>query len=145
MESVRQAQPNGVRVMWLAVGLALVAALSYVLMALHILGVGDLATAETPATIVFVAAGCYLVGGLLILLRWRWLWVVGAVINALVLFVFFRFYLDRPAVLFSPGGLTSKAAQILLELSLLFLIVTEWRRAHPRQDAATQQPRALSR
>jgi hypothetical protein len=71
------------RVMWLAVVLALFAALSYLLIQLSMLGVGDLQTAGGPA-IALVAAGCYLVGGLLILVHRRWLWIVGAVINALV-------------------------------------------------------------
>jgi hypothetical protein len=53
------------RVMWLAVVLALFAALSYLLIQLSMLGVGDLQTAGGPA-IALVAAGCYLVGGLLI-------------------------------------------------------------------------------
>jgi hypothetical protein len=130
MVIAKQAAPSRVRrAIWLALGLALCAALSYLLIGLHILGVGDLATADAPATIVYVAAGCYLLGGLLILLRWRWLWIVGALINALVMLVFFRFYLGRPAVLFSSGGLISKAAQILLELSLLYLIISEPGRA----------------
>lgn len=141
MVAEQQKQANSVRVIWLAVGLALLTALSYVLIALRILGVGDLATADAPATIVYVAAGCYLVGGFMILLRRRWLWIVGVVINTLVMFAFFRFYIDRPTVLFSPGGLASKAAQILLELSLLYLIGADWLRARHRQGAAKQQPR----
>jgi hypothetical protein len=52
------------RVMWLAVALALFAALSYLLIQLSMLGVGDLRTAGGPA-IALVAAGCYLVGGLI--------------------------------------------------------------------------------
>jgi hypothetical protein len=80
------------------------------------LGVGDLQTAEGPA-IALVAAGCYLMGGLMILLHRRWLWIVGAVINALV-------------IMFSAGGLTTKAAQLLLEVCLLYLIITDRRSLH---------------
>jgi hypothetical protein len=124
-----------IRILWLAVALAAVVAASYILIGLHLLAVGDLQTADRPATIIYVAAGSYLLGGLLILLRRRWLWIVGAVINALVMLVFVSAYLERPAVLFSPGGLLSKAAQLLLEAGLIYLIVTDWRRAR-RQQAA---------
>jgi hypothetical protein len=89
--------------------------------------VGDLQTEEQPATIIYVAAGSYLLGGLLILFQRRWLWITGAVINAMVMLVFFNAYLQRPAVLLSPGGLLSKTAQLLLELVLIYLIITDWR------------------
>ncbi|MDI3341281.1 MAG: hypothetical protein QJR03_12200 [Sphaerobacter sp.] len=117
------------RAIWLAAALAGLAALSYVLIGLGILGVGDLAASERPAGIVFAAAGGYLLGGLLILARRRWLWIVGAAINALVILVFLLGYQDRPAVLFSAGGLASKAAEILLEAVLLSLILTGVHRA----------------
>ena len=77
----------------------------------------------------YVAAGGYLLGGLLILVRRRWLWIVGAVINALVILLFVMAYLNRPAVMFSPGGLITKAAQLLLEVVLLALIITGWHRS----------------
>jgi hypothetical protein len=116
-----------VRALWLAVALAAGAAVSYLFIGLHILAVGDLQTHEQPATIIYVAAGSYLLGGLLILLRRRRLWIIGAAINALVMLVFFSAYLQRPAVLLSPGGLLSKTAQLALELVLIYLIITDWR------------------
>jgi hypothetical protein len=100
----------------------------------RILGVGDLRPVEGPDIIVYVAAGCYLLGGLLILLRRRWLWITGAVINALVILFFVMAYANRPAVMFSPGGLTTKAAQLLLEVSLLYLIIAGWH--HVRRQAS---------
>ena len=54
---------------------------------------------------------------------------MGAVINALVILFFFSMYQERPAVLLSPGGIVSKAAQILLEVGLIYLIVTDWLRS----------------
>jgi hypothetical protein len=66
----------------------------------------------------------------LILARRRWLWIVGAVINALVILFFINLYQDRPEVLFSPGGLVSKAAQLSLEVVLIYLIVADWLRTH---------------
>ena len=129
MIAVARGQTSRAGVIWLAVALAGLAAASYVLIGLGLLAVGDLPTAERPATIIYVAAGSYLLGGLLILLRRRWLWIVGAAINALVMLFFFSAYLDRPAVLFSPGGLVSKAAQLLLEVALIYLIIIGVRHA----------------
>jgi hypothetical protein len=40
------------------------------------------------------------------------------------------------SVLFSPGGLTTKAAQLLLEAGLLYLIAGDWRRTHHRRARA---------
>jgi hypothetical protein len=114
--------------MWTAVGLAFFTALSYLLMQFNILGVGDLEVGEKPAGIIYVAAGCYLLGGLLILLRNRWLLLFGAFINAMVILFFFNLYQNRPTVMFSPGGLVSKIAQILLEAALIYVIVIFWRK-----------------
>ncbi|HSL43466.1 MAG TPA: hypothetical protein VK897_08540 [Anaerolineales bacterium] len=134
MNATRSANSNNVRILWAAVALALLTALSYVLMALNVLGVGDLRVGEKPSNVIFVAAGCYLLGGLLILLRNRWLLLFGAFINAMVLLFFFNLYQDRPGVIFSPGGLISKAAQILLEVALLYVIAVNWRKSPSNKD-----------
>ena len=119
---------NQRRALWIAVGLAVFTALAYVLIARNILGVGDLQMDEKPAGIIYFAAGCYLVGGLLILLRNRWLLLFGAFINAMVVLFFFNLYQDRPAVVLSSGGLISKLAQILLEVALIYVIVAIWKK-----------------
>jgi len=98
-------------------------------MQFNILDVGDLQVGEKPAGIIYVAAGCYLLGGLLILLRNRWLLLFGAFINAMVVLFFFSMYQDRPAVMFSPGGLVSKIAQILLEVALVYVIAVSWKKS----------------
>jgi hypothetical protein len=113
--------------MWLAVALAFFTALAYLLMVWNVLDVGDLQMNEKPAGIIYFAAGCYLIGGLMILLQKRWLLLFGAFINAMVLLFFFNLYRDRPAVIFSPGGLISKIAQILLEVALIYFIVLVWK------------------
>jgi hypothetical protein len=113
---------NYTRLMWTAVALAFFAAIFYILMEFNILSVGDLRADEKPAGIIYFAAGCYIFGGLFILLRKRGLLIFGAVINALVIFFFFAAYQNRPTVIFSAGGLVSKAVQILLEIALLYLI-----------------------
>jgi len=120
---------NSSRFTWLAVGLALFTALAYILIASNVLGVGDPQVARDGGSIVYVAAGCYLLGGLLILLRNRWLLLFGAFINFLVILFFYGMYQTRPEVMFSPGGLISKLAQILLEILLLFVLVTNWKRS----------------
>ena len=128
MNTLQGSNPTHTRILWTAVALALTASLSYVLMALNILGVGDLQMDEKPAVIIYVAAGCYLLGGLLILLRNRWLLLFGAFINAMVILFFFNMYQNRPAVMISPGGLVSKIAQILLEAALFYVIVVFWKK-----------------
>lgn len=119
---------NNARVLWLAVALALTASLAYVLMALNVLGVGGLQMDERPAGIIYFAAGCYFLGGLLILLRNRWLLLFGAFMNAMVILFFLNLYQDRPSVLFSPGGLVSKTDQILLEIVLIYFIAVNWKK-----------------
>jgi hypothetical protein len=128
MSTQQPSSINHVRMMWAAVALALVTALAYVLMALNVLGVGDLQMDEKPATIIYFAAGCYLLGGLLILLRNRPLLLFGAFINAMIILFFYNLYKNRPAVMFSPGGLISKIAQILLEAALIYVIAVNWRK-----------------
>jgi hypothetical protein len=135
MMGVRSSNASLVRVLWLAVTMALITALAYLLMAWNVLGVGDLQPGEEGGVIVYVAAACYLVGGLLILVQRRWLWVAGAVVNALVMLFFFMMYQDRPAVLLSPGGLASKAAQLALQGVLIYLIVTDWWRARRARNS----------
>lgn len=128
MNVIPSANQTSIRILWTAVALALLTALSYVLIASHILGVGDLQVEKDGGAIIYVAAGCYLLGGLLILLRNRWLLLFGAFLNAMVILFFFNMYQGRPAVMLSPGGLVSKIAQILLEAALLYVIVAFWRK-----------------
>lgn len=123
-------QTKSTLIIWLAVGLAFLTALTYLLIAANLLGVGDPNVARDGGAIVYVAAGCYLLGGLLILLRNRWLLILGGYINVLVIFSFFNMYQGRPEVLFSPGGLLSKSAQILLEIALLLTLVVSWKKAN---------------
>lgn len=129
MSAIHRKETGYAPVIGLAVVLALIAALAYILIGQHLLGTGDLQPAEEPAAIVYAAAGSYLVGGLLILTRSRWLWTVGAVVNGLVILFFFQMYQDRPAVMLSPGGVVSKAAQVLLEVALVYLLISDWLRS----------------
>lgn len=128
MNTLQRSNANNNRILWIAVGLAFLTALSYLLMQFNVLGVGDLQVGEKPAGIIYVAAGCYVLGGLLILLRNRWLLLFGAFINAMVILFFLSMYQNRPAVMFSPGGLVSKIAQILLEVALVYVIAVNWKK-----------------
>jgi hypothetical protein len=127
MNTLQKSNSALVCVIWLAVALAIFTAVSYLLMIWNILGVGNLQMDEKPAGIIYFAAGCYLTGGLLILLRKRWLLLFGAFINAMVILFFFNMYQNRPAVIFSPGGLISKISQLALEIALIYIIVLVWR------------------
>jgi hypothetical protein len=112
-----------------AVALALIAAGTYILIDLDLLAIGDVKADEARSGIIYVAAASYLIGGLLILLRNRWLWVVGAIMNAFVIVFFLQLYRDRPDVMLSPGGFITKVSQFLLEVILLYLIVADWLRS----------------
>ncbi len=54
-----------------------------------------------------------------ILLYRRWLLVGGAVLNGLVIVSFILAWQARPALLFSPGELLTRAGPLLLEVALL--------------------------
>jgi hypothetical protein len=133
MLKVRQTKTYQMMV-WLAVSLALPTSVAYVLIAQGILGVGDLQTQNAPSGIVYAAAGCYLLGGLLIPLRRRWLWIFGVFMNTLVVLAFFNMYKARPLVMFSAGGLLTKIPQILLEAALLYLIIADWLGSRPKSN-----------
>ncbi len=80
----------------------------YALLAAGWLPVKGLEATGREQTIVVVAAACYALGGLLVLARGRWLWTMGAVMNALVIVTYLGFYLGRPDVLFCTLGVLNK-------------------------------------
>jgi hypothetical protein len=104
--------------------LSLVAAAVYILMGTDVISVPGLKSGDAPPGIVFAAGGCYILGGVLILARRRWLWITGLVMNTLVLVIFFMMYNQKPEIMFSVPGLGTKIAQILLEAGLVYLIAT---------------------
>ena len=104
--------------------LALIAAAGYILMAIGVIQPGDLMSENepTPAIFYIVPAG-YIIGGILIFQKKRWLWITGAVINGFGILVFYLGYASQPDVLWSAPGLITKIAQIPLEIGLIYLIV----------------------
>lgn len=102
--------------------LALVAALGYFLLGAGLIEAGNLGIENAPPAIAWVAGGCYIVGGLLIFLKKRGLWIAGAAINALVIVFFYVRYTTNPGVITSAPGLITKIAQIILEVGLIYLI-----------------------
>ena len=104
--------------------LAFIAAIFYVLLAAGIISVPSLASKDWQRTLIYVAAGCYVLGGLFILAKKRWLWIVGLVMNTLVMAFFFIMYSSNPAVIFSLPGLGIKIPQIIVEVGLVYLIAT---------------------
>jgi len=107
----------------LAVLFAWLAAGAYLLLAAGVLGTGGYQAEPGGEGIVLAAAAAYAVGGLLVQARRRWLWIVGAVVNALVMAMFFGAYAGDPTILLSGGGLATKGAQLPLEVALLTLIL----------------------
>ena len=105
--------------------LALIAASGYILMAIGIIQPGNLMSEgePTPAIFYIVPAG-YIIGGILIFQKKRWLWITGAVINGFGILVFYIGYINQPDVLWSAPGLITKIAQIPLEIGLIYLIIT---------------------
>lgn len=106
----------------LATLFAWLAAAAYVLIAVGVLGTGGYQPEPGSEGIVFASAAFYALGGALVLMRRRWLWIVGAVVNALVMLMFFTAYASDPSVLLSGGGLATKSSQLALEVALLTLI-----------------------
>lgn len=102
--------------------LAVTAGLIYFLMAANVITLPDLDAEEAPAAIVYAAGGFYLFGGLLVLLKKRWLWIIGLAANTLVIAIFFLAYNQRPEIIFSLPGLATKIAQVILEAGLIYLI-----------------------
>ena len=104
---------------WIAFALALVAAAVYFVIASPAMP----ADYKSPPTPVLVAAGlAYLVGGVLILQADRRLLVLGAILNPLVLVAYTAAAIKGHAAV-DGLSLSSKAAQIGLEVALLWLIL----------------------
>jgi hypothetical protein len=111
--------------------LALIAAVFYLLVGAGIITLPPLGIKlpsmiikSGPQTIAYGAGGCYILGGLLILAEKRWLWIVGLVINTLVIAIHFMIYRNNLTVMLSLPSLATKVPQIILDIGLVYLIAT---------------------
>jgi len=120
------------RIMLLCLLLASISALIYVLLGIGVMHAGALTSDDgIPAFFYIIPAG-YIIGGVLILLKKRWLWITGAVINAFTIVMFYTAYAARPDIMLSAPGLITKIAQILMEIGLIYLIV----KSKPKESTA---------
>ena len=110
---------GGSSIPWVASALSLVAAVVYLVIASPARPANYKAP---PAPVLVVAALAYLVGGGLILLGDRRLLILGAVLNPLVVLAYTVAAIKGHATV-DGLSLTSKAAQIGLEVALLWLIL----------------------
>lgn len=105
--------------------LALIAAMGYILMIVGVIEPGNLVEDDEPMSpALWIIPTGYIIGGLLIFLKKRWLWITGAVINGFAILVFYTTYAGQPDVLWSAPGLITKITQIPLEIGLIYLIIT---------------------
>jgi hypothetical protein len=104
--------------------LALLAAIFYFLTGFNVISVPETDGSGGPPGWAYIGGGCYLLGGLLILLRKRWLWIIGLVANTLVIIAFFTMHHARPEIMTSLPGLGTKIPQVLLEIGLIYLAAT---------------------
>jgi hypothetical protein len=104
--------------------LAFITAVFYILLGAGIISASSLASKDWQHALIYVAGGCYILGGLLVLAKKRWLWIIGLVMNTLVIAFFFILYRNNPAVMLSLPGLGTKIPQIILEAGLVYLIAT---------------------
>ncbi len=109
--------------------LALLAAAAYFLLATDVIPLPPLERSAggeggpSAAVAFYLGGSAYAIGaGLLLLVRRRWLWVLGMIGDALVIIIFVSMYSKQPDVMFSTGGLTTKIPQILLEVGLVYLV-----------------------
>jgi hypothetical protein len=116
---------------WALIILALVAALGYFLMGAGVIHAANLTLKNAPPGFTWIAGVFYLIAGLLILLKKRWIYTTFAVINILVIAVFIFMWAGRTDVMFSAPGLMTKIPQILLEIGLIYWLVKSKPAAKP--------------
>jgi hypothetical protein len=111
-------------VAWLCFWLAMITAVTYILLLTGVLEV-SLKANEGPPAVFYLIPVAYLVGGTVIFLKKRTLWITGAILNAVPILGFYAgyIYLGKWDVIISAPGLITKIAQILLEAGLLYLII----------------------
>jgi hypothetical protein len=108
-------------VVWGCIALAFIAAIAYVLMGVGVIHPGNLDDGSMPSFFYIIPAA-YVVMGVLILSRWRWIRIVSAVVVAFTIVVFYARYAAQPDVIWSAPGLITKIAQIFMLAGLIYLL-----------------------
>jgi hypothetical protein len=118
------------KIVWVCLVLALAAALGYFLMGAGVIQAGDpqltdaASGSDAPWGFDWITGGFYVIAGLAFLLKKRWITIALAVINIFPIAVFYFMWAGRPDVMWSAPGLITKIAQILLEMGLIYLLVS---------------------
>ena len=112
-----------VKIKWVLLVLALVAASGYLLMGIGVIHAADLTLDDAPPGFTWIAGVFYVIAGLLMFLKNRWIYTAFSIINILVIAVFIFMWAGRTDVLFSLPGLMTKIPQILLEIGLIYLLL----------------------
>lgn len=127
MRTVQHTNTNIDRMMWVGAVLALAAGIVYTLIAQKVLAIGNVQVEETDgASFFYMVAMAYFIAAALLPVRNRWLWLAGGVMNSLVILFYVQTNGNRPDLLWSPGGLISKAVEAGLEVVLVYLIGFGW-------------------
>jgi hypothetical protein len=110
-------------VIGICLGLAVIAALGYILMGAGVIQAADLTLDDAPPGFTWIAGAFYVIAGLLLFWKKRWIAITLAVINIIPIAVFYIMWAGRTDVMFSAPGLITKIAQILLEIGLIYMVV----------------------
>ncbi len=125
--------------MLVCLAMALISALVYILMANGVMLPESLISNEPLPPYFYIIPAGYSIGGFLILLKRRWLWITGAVINGFGITMFYVAYADQVSVMVSAAGLITKIAQIIMEIGLIYLIVKYKREGFQSQPSCPEQ------
>ena len=120
---------------WGSLTMALVSAVVYVLMGIGVMHSGNL-TGDSMPSFFFIIPLAYLLMGILLLSRWRWIRVVDAILVLFTIIVFYARYADQPDVMWSAPGLITKIAQVLMLAGLIYLLV----KTRGQKGATVQTP-----
>jgi hypothetical protein len=108
-------------IIWGTLAMALVAALAYILMGAGVLTPGNLDTGSGGG-IAYLIGAAYFAMAVCIVLKWRAVRIIEAIIVLFTIVVFYGKYAGQPDVMWSAPGLITKIAQVLMLAGLLYLI-----------------------
>jgi hypothetical protein len=110
--------------------MALVAAIGYILMNAGIIHPGNLQS-DIELPMGYILGLVYLIMGVLLLSRWRWIRIAEIIVLLITIVVFYASYADQPDVMWSAPGLITKIAQVLMLAGLVYLL---WKTRTQKND-----------